>query len=255
MPRYSREDALSERELELLLRAAREMEPPRDFETRLIINLTAKMGLRSGEAAHLRAEWVNTHDRMIEIPQYDPCDFGKGDHPCGYCRNRARDYLDTHNTTIEAEARALRDEFGDDLPDDTFHEKASERVAETNISFEDALDRRWNPKTPNSERSIPFDHDVRVQLCIERFVDEYDKFPVSKATLNRRVNRAAEIAGISHNVYPHALRATAGSLFAARNVSPYALMGILGWQDMETARSYISASDESAARELRSKHR
>lgn len=255
MTRYSREDALTERQLELLIRATRELDPPKDYEARLILNATAKMGLRVGELAHLRSDWVNWHDRMIDIPPFDACEFGTDGGVCGYCRGRARDYLETHNTTIDEEMDSLREEFGDSLGDETLRETAEQRIAETNLSFEDALEMRWNPKTENSERSIPFDFDVRVQLCIEEFDDRYDRFPKSVATINRRVDAVAEIAGIEGNVYPHALRATAGTIHASRNVSPYALMSVMGWEDMETARSYISASDESAARELRSKHR
>lgn len=87
------------------------------------------------------------------------------------------------------------------------------------------------------------------------FDDNYDRFPKSKATINRRVNDAAEASDIDLDIYPHALRATAGTIHASRNVSPYALMSVMGWKDMQTARQYIIASDESAAREIRSKHR
>lgn len=255
MTRFSREDALSERQLELLLQATRELGEPKEFQARLIINCAAKMGMRAGEIAHLRADWVNQHDRMIEIPAHDPCDFGTDGGVCGYCRGRARDYLDTHNTTVEEELDELREEFGDDVDDAVLRDRAEARVEEQNVTFEEALEMRWQPKTETSERAIPYDHDVRVQLCIEQFVDEHDRFPRSKATINRRVNEAAEAAGISENVYPHALRATAASIHASRSVSAHALMSTMGWRDMQTARTYISASDESAARELRSKHR
>ena len=155
MTRYAREDALSERDLELLLRGAQSLPEPRDFEAVLTINCAAKLGMRAGEIAHLSTDWINWHDRMLEIPHYDNCTQGAGGDVCGYCRNRARDYADTHDS-----------------------------------SFEDALEHRWEPKTPAAERSIPF-----------------------------------------------------------------ALMSIMGWQDMQTARNYISASSQSAAREVRSKYR
>lgn len=254
MTRYSREDALSERQLELLLRGARSLGEPKAFEATLIINCAAKIGLRVGEIAHLRSEWINWHDRLIEIPAYDACEMGKDGGVCGYCRNRARDYQRTHNTTVEAELEALQEEFGDAVDEAALREQAEDRVAEQNVSFEDALEMRWTPKTSTAERAVPFDHDVRVQLCVEEFDERFDRFPKSVATINRRVDQAAAAAGIESNVYPHALRATAATIHASHAVSPHALMGIMGWADMSTARSYISASEESAARELRSKH-
>lgn len=220
MTRYSREDVLSEREFELLLRGARELEEPKRFEALLCLYGTGALGLRAGELAHLDSDWINWPNRMIEIPRYDECTNGVGGGVCGYCRTRAEDYQATHG-----------------------------------CSWEEALATRWTPKTETGERSIPFDFDVRVELCIEEIDDRYEHFPKSKATINRRVDDATAASQLELETYPHALRATAATRHASRNVSPYALMSVMGWQDMETARSYIAASDESAARELRSKHR
>ena len=97
--------------------------------------------------------------------------------------------------------------------------------------------------------------DVRVQLIIEEFIDKYERFPISKATLNRRVNRVVNRANVKGRVYPHSLRATAASLLASRDVSLFSLMSFMGWNDIETARSYLSSSEQSAAREIRNKYR
>lgn len=110
-------------------------------------------------------------------------------------------------------------------------------------------------------RSAPLAHlrsanfDVRVQLLFEEFDERYDRFPKSKATLNRRVKRVSEVSEVESNIYPHSLRATAAMLHASRDLSPYALMSTMGWETLETARSYLGSSDTSAARELRYKYR
>lgn len=254
MPRYSREDTLSERELVLLLRGARELDPPRDFEARLAIMCAARLGMRGGEIVHFSTDWIDWGGRLIQIPAHDPCEKGVDGDPCGYCRNRARDVLSTHNVSLEEAKAAVQEEHDADLNDDAIEQLAQERV-EQNRTFEGILDEYWQPKTENAERSIPFDHSVRVQLCIERFADEYDVYPRSKATMNRRVDAAAEAAGLEGRIYPHALRATAATVAASRSVSTHSIMGLMGWATMSTARSYISSSSESAARELRSKFR
>jgi len=132
---------------------------------------------------------------------------------------------------------------------------AQDEFQENSITFDEALEMRWAPKTQNSARSIPYDFDVRVQLVFEEFFDEYDMFPKSKCTINRRINTAVEKSDIDTDVYPHSLRATAAMLHASRDVSPYSLMSTMGWETLETARAYIGSSDTSAARELRFKYR
>lgn len=221
MPRYARQDALSEREVVKMLQETWEMEDEdKAFETRLIIHCTARLGLRSGELAHLSSDWIRMRNGTIKIPKFDECRQGKNGGVCGYCRNRARDYAESNQ----------------------------------DVSFDDALEMYWNPKTPNAERQIPFDFNIRTELCIEKFYDSYDSFPISKASINRRINDIAKKSDM-RNVYPHALRATAATCHASRDISAYSLMSVMGWKNMETANVYISSSDESAAREIRHKYR
>lgn len=55
------------------------------------------------------------------------------------------------------------------------------------------------------------------------------------------------------DIYPHALRATAATEMALYDISAAALSSIMGWSDISTARAYIRASDENAAKEVRAK--
>ena len=119
----------------------------------------------------------------------------------------------------------------------------------------DALAEQWQPKTPTSARTVPFDFDVRVDLELRKFLNVSDGWERSAATLNRRISRVAEISDVSGRVYPHALRATAASYHASRDISVHSLMSIMGWADPSTARVYVRGDAESAAREIRSKHR
>jgi len=255
MTRHSREDALTEREFVLLLEGARDLPSPQAFQTRFCIYGTARLGLRAGELAHFSTEWIDHRERLVEVPSHDPCRKGKRPgEVCGYCRARAKDHVENTNLTVD-DARELLEEEYDDLADEALEKMAEKKVEDTNITLEEALSERWEPKTEAGARAIPFDHDVRLQLCIERFAERYDQWPRSRATVNRRINAAAENADLEARVYPHALRATAASAFAYKEISPYALMSIMGWSDLATARTYIQASDENAAREVRAKHR
>jgi hypothetical protein len=51
-----------------------------------------------------------------------------------------------------------------------------------------ALEDRWHPKTTNSARGVPFDVSLRIELCIERFADQFTAFGPSRSAINRRVN-------------------------------------------------------------------
>lgn len=255
MVRYSREDALTEREFVLLLEGADKMDDEKRLQARFILMASGKMGMRGGEIAHINDSWVNKANNTISIPQHDPCTHGDGGGICGYCRNRIRDYLETHNMSREEAHMDVDGEFGDDISPTAKERIVQKRLDETNKEFDDLKDDWWQPKTPASVRTIPYDFNIRLQLTVERFFDTYDTFPVSKATLNRRVSRAAELSELDKRIYPHSLRATAATTHASRDVSPYALMSVMGWRDMDTARTYVAASDESAARELRSSHR
>lgn len=254
MPRHSREDALTEREFELLYQSISEMKSSKKIETQFIMMCAGRMGMRGGEIAHIRKEWIDTSTHTIDIPEYDPCQFGKFDEPCGYCRNRARDYMETHNRPYSKVIDDVEEQYPQ-LDDTAVKTIAQDEFQENSITFDEAVDMRWAPKTQNSARSIPYDFDVRLQLVFEEFFNEYDMFPKSKCTINRRINTAVEKSPLETDVYPHSLRATAAMLHASRDVSPYSLMSTMGWETLETARAYIGSSDTSAARELRFKYR
>lgn len=258
--RHSREDALSNREFVTLVNATHRMKDGQALEARAALYLTGKLGLRGGELAHLDQSWINWTDNVIEIPEHDPCKKGKRPgEVCGYCRRRAKEAVETNNLSLQEALDAIRHEYSDDvlrqLDDDAIRAEAEDLREQVNITMEDALAERWSPKTPASARQIPFDFDVRIEMCIEEFFDAYSGWEKSKSTLNRRIDRVAEIADADIEVYPHALRATAASTHASREVSAYALMSIMGWSDIATARSYILSNDEQAAKEIRSKHR
>lgn len=122
------------------------------------------------------------------------------------------------------------------------------------LTYEEALETRWHPKTPTSARVVPFDVSLRLEMTLERFANRFDAFPKSRSTVNRRVKEAAEQAGLSGRVYPHCLRATAASFHAYRGLAPVPLQALMGWSDLSTAQKYIRLSGTATARAIRSTH-
>jgi len=256
---HARDDALSPREFERLIDASYGINKSRiELETRAVLYLTGRVGLRKGEVTHLAESWVNWSDGVITIPPFQPCTKGQhADEPCGYCRRRAEDRVETNNITHDEAVAAIQHVLDEsaNLTDADIDAKATELMADVNMELQDALQEQWQPKTPRSARRVPFDFDVRVELTLERFFDRFDGWERSAATVNRRINRLQELTEFDKRLYPHALRATAASYHASRDISVHSLMSIMGWADPGTARAYVSANDEQAAREIRSKHR
>lgn len=221
MVRHSREDAVDEATFARLLDACDDLEPRYQDETRFVLIATGRLGLRAGELAHLSEEWIDWDRSQIQIPAHDPCTKGRDGGVCGYCKKRARHSLEFH-------------------PDKTLEEAVAER---------------WNPKTSNSVRPIPFDFSEEIAQAVEDFFWCYDRYEHSRVSVNRRVWRVAEAAGVSQDrLYPHALRATAASWHAYRGLSAPALQALLGWAKLGTAQKYIRLSGEATAKALREAH-
>ncbi|WP_238532831.1 site-specific integrase [Halalkalicoccus jeotgali] len=223
-PRHSSEDALSEREFQLLLEGAASLRDPYAQQARFVILVAGRLGMRAGEIAHMDRSWIDWRNQMIVVPRHDPCTKARGEAgPCGYCKRLAEQAAD-HNPEL---------------------------------SYEAALARAWTPKTDSAARSIPFDFDPRTDLVIERFFERYEKFPHSKQAVNRRVNKAAEVTDEldEDSIYPHCLRATAATYHASRGLSALPLQSMLGWSDLSTSQKYVRRSGEATARALRTVHR
>lgn len=224
-PRYSKEDALSDRAFQLLLEGAGRLEDYYGFQARFAILVMGRLGLRRSELAHLSEDWIDWHRSMIVVPRYDPCTKGRDGGPCGDCRQKVRQEV----------AHA---------PDDV------------ELTFEQALARRWKPKTIAAAREIPFGFDPRVHLVVERFFDRYDEWPLSVMAVTRRIERAGlEAEEIDENdLYVHALRATAASYHADRGLDALPLKALMGWSSIETAKHYVASSGERTARALNAVH-
>lgn len=221
MTRHTAECALTDSQFENLFDAALTLDDQFVAETTMILIAGGRLGLRAGEIAHLDESWVNWERSIIEIPAYWPCSKGQDGGVCGYCIKQAE------------QAVGYSDE----------------------LTMEDALDARWNPKTSNSARAVPFDFTERVEGVVEAFFDEYDHYASSRASVNRRVDRVLEAAEYPTEMcFPHALRATAATWHAYRGVDAVPLQALFGWADLATAQKYIRVSGGATQRALRDAH-
>lgn len=216
--RHSKEDALDEREFELLVDGTYRLDDPYRLQSQFVVLVAGRLGLRLGEITHFRAEWVDWRKGMVVVPRHQPCEKGQGGGICGLCRQQAHQQVE-HNE---------------------------------GLAIEDVRPQMWRAKTDAAQRSIPFGFDPRVEMILERFCDEYDRWPLSHTAVRRRLERAGEAAdGLEPNdLYPHCLRATCASYLAGKGLSGIELKGMLGWKDTSTGDNYVSQSPENLSRAL-----
>lgn len=101
--RHTHEDVLTHRKFELLLKGCSSLPEPRDLQAQFMCLAAGRLGLRAGEIAHFRADWLNWDRMFLQIPQHESCQ-------CGYCRRQValktpHNEEFTHEEAIEARWR------------------------------------------------------------------------------------------------------------------------------------------------------
>ena len=226
--RHSKEDALDDRQFELLLEGARQLAQSDYYysaDPEFVIYVLGRLGLRRGELVHLRESWLDRRNKMIHIPSHDPCNHGKGGSICGYCEQLAKQRVE---------------------------------YADGDLTLDEARKWVWVPKTDAASREIYYGFDARAEMYIERYFasDEYDRVEMSGTAVNRRVKKAAEFAPELDptRLSPHKLRATAATYHAGRGLETLSLMQMFGWRQAQTAEIYISRNGTNTARQLDAIH-
>lgn len=184
--------------------AANSVEESYQLECEFLLIAIGILGMRPAEVVHISRDWLNFEEERIEVPYHDPCTKGDDGDICSYCRTRA------------------------------------ESVAEHNeeITFEEAKEQRWQAEYEQSERDIPFDWlDEEDKKIIREYFNEHERYPKSRATINRRIDRiiaATEIID-KDDVYPEALRSHAAISLANRGVGIINLREFLGYDGYRKA--------------------
>jgi len=216
--RHSADDAVDQRDFQLLLETTYELKDPYDIEARLLLFCCGRLGMRVGELIHMDASWIDWRKHMITVPRFDKCTDGRDGGICGYCKQLA-----------EQEAK---------------HNEQTE--------IRQAMANRWQSKTEAANRNIPFEHHARVQITIDRFFDRFDGYHLSKSAVNRRLQRVKDnCSEFDDKIYPHCLRATAATYLASRRIKAINLQAMMGWSDLSTAQRYVRQSGERTKRALR----
>lgn len=123
-------------------------------------------------------------------------------------------------------------------------------------SGSDSLGEYWQPKTDAAVRDVPYAFSQRASVAIDLLTEDHGGYPNGYSTLQRRVNSALEAApGLDQDsTTPHGLRATAASYHAGRGLDAGPLQSMFGWEDLATAKSYISVDGVMTARALGEVH-
>lgn len=201
----SAEDALTRRQFEDLYYGAKNLDPPYRLQAEFVLLAQGRLGLRVGELAHLSAEWIDTESHRINIPAHEPCIMGQDGGICGYCKQLAQQTADTND-----------------------------------IDVEEAEDLFWKAKTANAKREIPYNWSSRCVDVVTEFESQYEKFPISKSGINRRIQKCIEASNTElPDINPHALRATAATFHASTGMDVWTLQALMGWAYPNTAENYI----------------
>lgn len=239
----SKERALDDREFELLVEGSYRMGDYYDLESRVIIYVAGRLGLRVGEIVHMRESWIDWRNQMIKIPEHQHCEKGRDGGICGYCRQNAQQMAEVRTKWVLEDIYDALDEYepGNQVTPDVF------------VTGEEMKDMMWNAKTAAAAREVPFDASPRAEIALERYFDRFDRFQVSKSGVNRRIERAAEkaIELSPEDIHPHGLRSTAASYWAGRGLRAIPLQAMFGWADLQVAKRYVANSGERTARAVR----
>jgi integrase len=212
--RHTYQDALGERDFQLLLEGATLLSERYRLQTRFILLLGGRLGMRAGEMCHLKEDWVDWDRSMINIPHYEPCD-------CGYCKEQARQKTEWNEMGFEA---AMEQRW---CP-------KSDRGSRA-IPFD------FSPKV-----------ELIMERFFDRYEEFPLSRKTVNRRVTRAAKKAEEID--PERTYPHCLRSTAATYHASRGLKAIQLQALMGWEDVETAQKYVKLTGEHTARALRNAH-
>ncbi|WP_435075946.1 tyrosine-type recombinase/integrase [Halococcus sp. AFM35] len=212
--RHTYQDALGERDFQLLLEGATLLDERYRLETRFILLLGGRLGMRAGEICHMHEKWVDWDRQMINIPHYRDCD-------CGYCREQAKQKVEWSDLSLET---AMKERW---MP--------KTDAASRPIPY------GFSPRV-----------ELVIERFFERF-DEfpYSRKTVNRR-VNKAAENAKGID--PETTYPHCLRSTAATYHASRGLEPMNLQALMGWSDIRTSQKYVRLTGEHTARALRHIH-
>lgn len=111
----------------------------------------------------------------------------------------------------------------------------------------------WKPKTIDGVRRIPIR--IPAQDTIYRFFNAHNRVGCTRQTVYNHIIAVAKGSELTKKVYPHSLRATAGTLWGHTGISAISLCKVMGWRNITSANPYCKADTDLAMREAKAKDR
>lgn len=96
----------------------------------------------------------------------------------------------------------------------------------------------WRPKTEMGARSIPV-RDPATWRVLREFFKRNEGYGVTRQTVDDRVKRVADEAGLRKKVSAHVLRHTYGTMIASRGATAQYIRQTMGHEDLSAASDYI----------------
>jgi len=233
----SKQHVISEDDLYLLLNATKDKD-------RVLVILTGFFGLREGEACHFRKDWIHVSDSDAEyfkVNHISIPDSGTMECWCNDCMLRA--YKDFKKT------KGLHH-------DTTWHEKMQKRFYKHKSAkrLNDLFEKyniipTWRPKTPSGERRVPFLESDTVQYLLQFFADN-KTIGIDRFGAWHRINQAGK-KYLDKNIFPHALRATFGTLLARKGLNIFTVKNVMGHKEIATTDQYIESDPMRALGEIK----
>ncbi len=216
---------------------------------RFLFNCLVYGGYRTGELLHQQKEWIHINDEYAKSIEMDYVQIPERGQFCSCRACKLQTYLE--------------------------QESSKEGVVYNKVWYEeiikkfnpDIIDGRyWKPKTIDGARKIPilyddfknelidfyqtkgnnkldyshqwiWEHIKEISIMIWGYTDVPSK---SKDPLHEPYRRA------NRRLYPHALRATAASLWALKGINATALKEIMGWSSVAIADIYVMSDEKQA---------
>lgn len=163
---------------------------------------------------------------------------------------RRAELLHFNRTWLDRDRKLILIPYFEDCDCSYCYGRAKNYAEDRDMTVEEAMEYTWSPKTEAGVRAIYYGWSAQTIDAVERFADDVGELDMDIGTINRRVDKLAEYAGIQHNMYPHALRASAAFFWADLGLEAAYLQAIMGWGSIEVAVAYLRASGRQLAQRI-----
>ena len=215
-----------------------------DLEKSFLFNCLMFGGYRINELLHQQKDWLHINDEYsksmgldyIQVPQ-------KGEFcQCRDCKIQA--YLESESNK-----------------DGVVYTAAWQKEVLKSFDVDNVNGRYWQPKTADGARKIPILYDSFRNELINFYITN-KRLDYSRQWAWKQIKEISmDIWGFDElpsknekgvyripkrDLYPHAMRATAASLWAMRGINATALKEIMGWSSIEIADIYVMSDEKQA---------